>query len=123
MLTGVETFDLVGPGYAQPHSGVEHFEDHKCGHNGQRPGNCHSDDLGDKDRAAFQQTQRLAIGKRAGCPGGKYAGQQRTQRAANAVYAEDIERIVVTEVGISRRCRPDSTQCPRQRPLRLPTWG
>ena len=45
----------------------------------------------------------LTVGERPGRPGGEDAGQDRPQRAADAVDAEGVQRIVVPEPRLQRR--------------------
>ena len=58
------------------------------------------DELADEHAdVAVDQPERLAVADQShvGCAGGEDAGQNRAQRAADAVNAERVERVVVAE--------------------------
>ncbi len=66
---------------------------------GQHPGDGRRDDLAVSTLPAFQQAQRVALDNRRvrHGPRGEHAGQDRAQRAADAVHAEGVQRVVVAE--------------------------
>ena len=49
-------------------------------------------------------------------PGGEHAGQDGPQRAADAVDAEGVERVVVAELALERRAGEEADHAGRQRP-------
>ena len=76
----------------------------------------HAVELGqDLAAIAVDQADRLALGDVVDQPGGEHADQDRAQDAADAVHAEDIERIVVAQPGLQHDRGPVADRAGGQR--------
>ena len=73
------------------------------------PGDDDGDDLGDQQRRiAIDQSDSLPIGHVVDGPRGKYAREYSSERSADTVHPERIERIVVAEFALQRRARQEA---------------
>ena len=96
MLRQVEARHLVLGADAQAHDGVDDLQDHVGRHDRQRVGGQDRDDLCPQlPRIAEEQAVVTALVDRLRR---EQSRGERAPRAANAVHADDVERVVVAEL-------------------------
>ena len=99
MFAQIQSLNFVLLRYAQSHRGVQDFQQDERHHRREDPGDGDAHDLPDEDaRGLLRSSPALAVVDVPAGPRGKDAGQDRTQRAADAVHAEGIQRIVVAKL-------------------------
>ena len=114
VLADVEALDLGLPGNPQAHDHVDHLENHERADDRQHPSRPRRPRAGPlSSEPPSSRPSSLPSPAGAGGPGGEDAGQQRPQRAGDAVHAEDVERIVVAEIDLQPRAGRSSR--PRRR--------
>ena len=113
VLAEIQTLNFLVLSDPQTHGGVQDFQNDKRAHQGDARRGENADDLREHlPGIAFQKSDgRLRTGDG---PRGKHAGEQCTNRAAHAVNAEGIERIVISKLGFERGAGPETAQARSQ---------
>ena len=120
MLRDVEAERFLLWRNAQTDDRVDDLQDDERGDDAEDPSDRNGHDLAVDHAAAFDQAEL-----RAGAPfsadvparaRGEDAGQNRTERSADAVDAERVERIVVAELRLDLAASERTDECRRRRP-------
>src|SRR5215813_2911886 len=97
VLGEIEPHHLFFLGCAQTHRGIDELQQDVGENEGVDDRRHHPDRLDDQLRGIAEQQTVRTRGGRIDQRGGEKAGCQRTPRAADTVYAHDIERVVVAD--------------------------
>ena len=113
----IQAVAFLLPGDAQADGDVDDFQDGKRTHDGQAPGDRGAAELvEDLAAVAVHQAERLYFAGNVLEPvvdgaGGEDAGEQGAQRTTGAVYAEGIQRVVITELVLDARDQIGRASC------------